>query len=186
MTTCIQFSSFSFISQNARGLKSNVKIKELCIQIKSQNILAACIQETWLNGQFIVEHDGYTFIHHGIEPNADQSKRGKEGVAIVLSRDALNAWNATGRAVLSEFGSRILAVRLICKDLRGKDVGMFLISTYAPVGTAKDSLWKSFLTNLQNCIRSKPKDDISLIGCNCNSSLGIGYGRRPGGTTIYR
>ena len=35
------------------------------------------------------------------------------------------------------------------------------------------------LLELQNCIRSKLKDDILLIGCDCNSSLGISYGRRP-------
>ena len=132
-----------------------------------------------MSGQSILEQDDYTFIHQGLKPETNRSKRGKEGVAIVLSKEALKAWNATGKTLLNEFGSRILAIRLACKDLRDNDICIFLISAYAPVSAAKDTVWKNFLSNLENCIRRKPKDDILLIGCDCNSSLGICYERRP-------
>jgi len=33
-----------------------------------------------------------------------------------LSNDAMKAWNATGQSVFNDFGSRILAVRLMCQE----------------------------------------------------------------------
>jgi len=47
-----------------------------------------------------VECDNCTLIHHGLDPNLDKSKRGREGVAIVLSNDATKAWNATGQYLM--------------------------------------------------------------------------------------
>ena len=143
--TAIKTKITDFISQNVRGLKSKVKTKELCNQINNHHIFAACIQETWLNGDSIVEHDNCTFIQHGIDPSVDKSKRGKEGVAIVLSHDATKAWNASGRTVFNNFGSRILAVRLNCQDARNKNVSVYLVTAYAPIGVAKDTVWREFL-----------------------------------------
>ena len=85
-----------------------------------------------------------------------------------MSHEATNAWNASGRTVFNNFGSRILAVRLICQDVKGKNVSIYLISAYAPVGVANDTV----LDNLEQCIRNKAKDDILLIGCDCNSLEG--------------
>jgi len=79
----------------------------------------------------------------------------------------------------------------MCQDMRGKNIGIFLVSAYAPIGVATNNIWKDFLGNLERCIRNKPKSDILLIGCDCNSYLGICYGRnlmkknQPLGSSVY-
>ena len=70
------------------------------------------------------------------------------------------------------FGGRIIAVRLQLQDEKGGDVGLFLVSAYAPVGKADDSKWEEFFELLTTCVAKKPESDILLIGSDVNSSLG--------------
>ena len=52
--------------------------------------------------------------------------RGSQGVAIVLSTEAADAWKRVGEAILP-FGDRILATRLHLLDDRGNLVHIFLV-----------------------------------------------------------
>ena len=49
---------------------------------------------------------------------------------------------------------------------------MFLVSAYAPVGTADNNVWDDFFANLSRCIARKQRGDILLIGADTNSSMG--------------
>ena len=64
-----------------------------------------------------------------------------------------------------------IGARLIVKNNRNNDVGMFLISAYAPIGRAKQYLWDNFIEMLEKCVRRKHPGDILLIGCDSNSSV---------------
>ena len=84
-----------------------------------------------------------TFILHGLDQNADTSRRGKGGVGIVLSKAARDAWNSAGSTICTNFGPRILAVRLLIKDNSNKDCFLYLISAYARIGLADQQIWDS-------------------------------------------
>ena len=64
-------------------------------------------------------------------------------------------------------------MRLIVTDQRGKEVGLFLVSAYAPIGDAEQSEWEEFLDEMDGCIDKKHSNDILLIGADCNSSIGV-------------
>ena len=83
----------TIVSQNVRGLKSETRLDELFAVIKSRNILAACIQETWRSGSEVIEHDECRLITVGLE-DIDQCRRGSQGVGIALSAQGADAWKA--------------------------------------------------------------------------------------------
>ena len=160
------------VSQNVRGLKTDVRIEELLFSLKKRNAFAACIQETWRTGRVTLEHKQCRLILAGLEAKDVKRRRGEQGVGIVLGVKATAAWKAAGSLVYNDFGARIVAVRLMLKDDRDRDVGLFLISAYAPVGNADERLWNDFLDKLSQCKARKKKDDILLIGADMNSSMG--------------
>jgi len=155
-------------SQNARGLKTDDKIHELSTSMTQRGFFAVCIQETWRNGVESIDHEGNRFIFNGLEKHLHRSCRGEQGVAIVLNSDAMAAWKAAGSVVYNEFGARIIDIRL-----KTTTNGIFLISAYAPVGVADENIWEDFLTKLDTCISKKQPDDILVIGCDSNSSMGV-------------
>ena len=59
-----------------------------------------------------------------------------------------------------------MAVRFLVRDNQGRDVYLFLVSAYAPVGVADNSIWEEFFENLDECVSRKKADDILIIGCN--------------------
>ena len=78
--------NLSFISQNVQSLKSEAKSINLDAVIEmmiKNNITVYCIQETWLDGDFVKEINGYTMFHHGLE--SQTCSRGQKGVTITLS-----------------------------------------------------------------------------------------------------
>ena len=58
------------------------------------NISAYCIQETWLDSNFIKEINGYTFFHHGLVKQT--CKRGKKEVGIILSPELTKYYKDAG------------------------------------------------------------------------------------------
>ena len=159
------------VSQNVRGLKSESRLDELFSIIKARNILAACVQETWRSGFEVIEYDSCRLITVGLD-DADQCRRGSQGAGIALSARGVDAWKAAGSVVHKDFVARVIAVRLIMQDSQKRDVGLFLVSAYAPVGTADEQLWDEYLENVDRCISRKPSNDILVIGSDTNSSMG--------------
>ena len=65
-----------------------------------------------------------------------------------------------------------MAARLLTKDCHGKDIGIFLVSAYAPIGVSDQCLWDKFFDCLDTCISRKYQNDILVIGSDTNSSIG--------------
>ena len=62
--------NINFISQNVHSLRNDIQEINLDIIIDimaRKNIDAYCIQETWLDGDFIKKNDEYTIFHHGLK-----------------------------------------------------------------------------------------------------------------------
>ena len=52
------------------------------------------------------------------------------------------------------------------------EVGLFLISAYAPIGNANQKLWDNFIEKLEICTNRKHPSDILVIGYDTNSGIG--------------
>ena len=99
--------------QNVRGL-TTLKLTKVIQFMKDRRILVAALQETWRVTKDGVEMeetpDGYLIIHHG---EAKRScKRGRNGVAIILSPEARMAWELGGKKMDFNGNGRVLTVRL--------------------------------------------------------------------------
>jgi len=79
---------------------------------------------------------------------------------------------ASGCEIHNNLGPRVIGTRLLMKDNMNNDIGLFLISAYAPIGRAKQLLWDTFVEALEQCIRRKRPNDILIVGCDANSSVG--------------
>ena len=106
---------------------------------------------------------------------ADQSRRGSQGVGFILNQEAIKAWK-DGGCELHKTSARIIAFRLLLEDQHKKTVGLFLVSAYAPVGVADETQWDAFLNDLEECVSKKRPDDLLLIGSDTNSSMGCCIG----------
>ncbi|XP_066926757.1 uncharacterized protein [Clytia hemisphaerica] len=168
----------TFLSQNVRGVKTDARIVELCHVMKKRNAIAACLQETWRKGQEVLDFEQYRLISSGL--NEATCRRGSQGVAICLNPDGVDAWNAAGLETHSDLGPRVLAIRLLLRDKHNRDVGVFLVSAYAPVRNAPEHTWNEFLIYLTTCLNRKRNDDILVIGCDCNSSMGVNRSKESG------
>jgi len=122
-------------SQNTRGQKSDHKLQELITTVKRKRkqLFDVCLQEAWRTGLSTTEHDGYLFLNSGLQPNLVKSRRGEQGVGIILSPTATVAWRSAGSVLHNTFGGRVIAVRLLVKDDRQQEIGLYLVSAYAPV-----------------------------------------------------
>ena len=169
-----------FLSQNVRGIKSDDRLEELFMVMSTRKAIAVCLQETWRHGNEILEHDQYVLITSGLDPAVLKGKRGSQGVAIALSPDGVTAWKAAGGEVHTNLGARVIAVRLLLKDQHNRDVGVFLISAYAPIGNASDDVWDTYFEQLDRCFARKKPNDILLIGTDSNSSMGHSSDRNDG------
>ena len=73
----------------------------------------------------------------------------------------------------NDFGSRIIATRLLLKDIHNKGVCVFLVSEYAPVGNVPNDVCTEYLDKLTAYMKRKRKSDILIIVTDANSSMGM-------------
>ena len=165
--------TIQILSQNVRGIKTVTRTDLLFNVMKGRNAIAACLQETWRSDFELLEHDSFKLISSGLDKNAQLGKRGSQGVAILLNPDGVNAWKEAGYEKHIDLGARVIGVRLLLRDREGRNIGLFLISAYAPVGTAPEDEWDNYLDKLTECISRKKQNDILVIGTDTNSSMGI-------------
>ena len=175
----------TFVSQNMRGIKSDSRLEELFYAFSSKNVLAYCLQETWRFDNEFLENGQYRLVTSGLAKNEVTGNRGSQGVAIGLSQDGLTAWKTAGYELHNDFGARIIAIRLILKDIYKKNVSVFLVSAYASVGNAPDDIWTQYLDNLTTCIERRQKSDILIIGTDSNSSIGCAPEQTDGTIGMY-
>ncbi|XP_066924694.1 uncharacterized protein [Clytia hemisphaerica] len=160
------------LSQNVRGMKNDTRIEILLNVMKERNAIAMCVQETWRSGNELLEHGFFKIVSSGLDESTQRSKRGSQGVSIVLNADGDAAWKAGSYEKHTNFGARVVAIRLLLTDHQKKDVGVFLVSAYAPVGNAPEGQWDLFFDQLTSCISKKQQHDILLVGSDTNSSMG--------------
>ena len=98
-----------FISQNMRGIKS----------INTRNCLAVCLKESWRNGNEILENG---LITSGLPRSELNGIHGSQGVAMALSKEGVISWKAASSELLNDSDVRIIAIRLLLKDIHNKDV----------------------------------------------------------------
>ena len=119
-----------------------------------------------------LEYNECMLLLNGCLTSKVSSKRGQEGVGFALSRNAVLAWKAPGSEIYTDQGSRIIAIQMLVKDAKGKDIGIFLISAYSPIGAASNDIWSDYMSRLDIIMSRKRNSDVLIIGCDCNSSLG--------------
>ena len=164
--------SVTIVSQNLRGLKSDTRLDEFFSYVMRFGIIAACIQETWRSDTESLQNEQCMLLLSGLEANSQAGKRGSQGVGIALSPDGVEAWRAGGCELHNDFGGRVIAARLLLRDSAKRDVAVFLVSAYAPVGSESDEIWNQYYNQLDECIKKKKPDDILIIGTDSNSSIG--------------
>ena len=121
-----KFKTVTIVSQNVRGVKSDERIEELCMSMKKHDTFVACIQETWRSDDELFKNDDFLFIGTGLKKN-ENSRRGSQGVGIILSSTAQTAWIAAGSEIYNSFGSRIIAVRLQVKGNQNREIYLFIV-----------------------------------------------------------
>ena len=131
--------NIQILSQNVRGVKTDTRLDELYEMLLDRKAIAMCIQETWRSDKEIIENNKQMIITSGLDKTLLAGKRGSQGVAIVLSEDGVIAWKAAGCEIHTDLGARVMALRLLVKDYQNRDVGLFLVSAYAPVGNAAEN-----------------------------------------------
>ena len=110
----------TILSQNVRGLKSEERLEELFAAIHRRSLFAVCIQETWRTDIEYLERKNCRLMLAGLKEA--KCRRGSEGMGIALGPLAVEAWRDAGSVVHNDLGARVIAVRLIVKDLRGKEL----------------------------------------------------------------
>ena len=96
--------------------------------MKERNIFATCLQETWRTGLTKLELNGFHLLSTGLGPNVVHSRRGEQGVGIMLNPRAFDAWKAANYEICDNLGARVMAIRFLLKDNSKNDVGVYLIS----------------------------------------------------------
>ena len=159
-------------SQNCRGIKTAARITEFLAVLRRRHAFAACLQETWREGQEAFEEDGWLYL--GIAPPHQQG-RGSRGVGMVLSPAATAAWKASGSDVwYDDTRARAMALRMTVRDAKRKPLGLLLISGYAPNSASTAAEWDEYYDTLEKLIRHRHKDDMVIFGSDCNASVGRG------------
>ena len=138
---------------------------------------AACLQETWrLGREELADADGSVFLGSGLA--AKTCRRGAEGVGLWLSRGAVAAWEAAGRAFL--FASpRLLAIRLLVHDARGRELSLVLVSGYAPDSGKPIELSDAFYADVDALLLKGRASDVFVFGCDANATIGTDKSQLP-------
>jgi len=180
------------LSQNVRSWRSDTRRTNIDVAIdvmQTNGIHAYSIQETWLDGDFEKDINGYHVFHHGL--SQQKSSRGSAGVAIILSNDLYRQYvdagspppihpsdpehPAHGRFIGLQFliqvtnNSRGAFKKKRRRSLREK-VQLYLTSAYSPVKHHDQVPFNAYLNGIFTGI---PPDTLFFQGQDVNAALGI-------------
>ena len=172
------------VSANVRGLVSGTKQESLLDSLSSRNIFAAAVQETWEIGSNELTHtlSGYSLISVG--EKVKSCSRGSKGVGIALSRHAMRAYRdaeGQGKALFTGLGPRVMGMRMLVKNMKGRNQGIFMVSAYAPTSKHGDGAYESFLTSLEACLKCRQTGDMVVLCGDFNASITGGLSRKGRG-----
>ena len=159
------------LQNNVRGIVTDQNMEECALMFKKQRAWAGTLQETWITGDSLKDHNGWLFINHGLPEKV--CKRGSLGVSIVLSKSARKAWEQTGSKVMY-YGPRIIAIRLKLVSKKGiVGTQIYLVSAYAPDSGKSQQEKDEYNIQLQLCIDNCKGYELLVIGTDTNSSVGV-------------
>jgi len=157
-------------SQNVRGLNED-KEESILSTMRRSDVFCYAIQETWREGDGIMENDGFTLIYHG-SSKSTKGGRMSGGLCLVLNKAATKAWKAAGSEVL-RFGNRTMAVRMRVTDMKKRPVDLLMVNSYAPIGQADEKVRAVFFEHLEICVNSKRSKEKLILAMDTNSSMGV-------------
>ena len=158
-----------FYSQNSRGLRAD-KLEEVLATMKKEDVFVWMLQETWrLKTEEHDNDDGYVTINHG--PDEKLCRRGSLGVMVVLSPEAVKAYERGG-SMRQTYGLRVLSVKLVLLDDKKREVKLRVVSAYAPTSAASKEEKELYEDNLGQAISDTAEDEILIIGADTNASCG--------------
>ena len=175
-------------TQNVQGLSGRDKRLESLVDpiidlMVDKNILAYCVQETWIVGNLnTVVRNHMIFRHNGEEREVGTRGRVSGGVGIILSPTRVTAWRASGEKppitnhLQSKFSGRFLGLKLqfpclyqFDRRVRG-ELKLFIASIYHPVDVNEH---KEFNDTLSMLVNSVPKSLDFIGGHDVNANLGV-------------
>lgn len=112
--------------QNVRGL-TPLKLEKAIQFMMDHRILITCLMETWHStphGCEVQEVGQHLVVHHGEKEKT--CRRGRNGVAIILSPEARAAWEARGSKISYNGNGRLLMMLLAVEG--GLDLQHYLAS----------------------------------------------------------
>ena len=116
--------NLSFTFHNVRGMTSESRLEKHIQLCRAHRTFVSAAAETWRLGTEQLNNSEFLILTHG--PPTKPCTRGSHGLAFFLSPDAQVAWQAAGAKVHTEYGLRIMAIRLQIKETKGKLLNIFL------------------------------------------------------------
>ena len=156
--------------QNVRGLTS-LKLEKVLQFMKKRKVLITCLMETWRvtpDGFEAEELDGFLIVHHGEKEKT--CRRGRNGVAIVLSPEARMAWEAGGSKINHSSNGRLMTMMLAVEGGLTLKVG----SGYAPCSGRSSDERQAFYDDVSTQTSNGNSRDILVLFIDANASPGVG------------
>ena len=141
-------------------------IKELC----KYNIKVAALQETKWFGKAVYNVGESVVLAAGREvPQGDQPRLRGEGVAIVLTGNAIAEWRVGGEQWKS-WGSRIIKATLGSGNRNTSHI--HILSCYAPTYGSARSEKENFFDDLQQALDEIPSQELYIVLGDFNARVG--------------
>jgi hypothetical protein len=122
-------------SKEVDGTPSDMKFEYIALHMEENTINVYLKQERWLEGD--TDHwninNGISFFTHA--PEKKSSSRGRGGLAIMLSRKALNAWEIGGKKDIQRHGVMDATTRIMAIDLKVPTAKSFEVLTICNIYT---------------------------------------------------
>eukprot|EP00980_Cylindrotheca_fusiformis_P021013 scaffold8028_cov81-Cylindrotheca_fusiformis.AAC.1 len=173
------WNELSVVTHNVQGYTNNQACKKDHIasflnKDKKSKATIYLVQETWEKDNNTTEVEGCLFLSNGNPENT----RKHGGVGIILSPEAVKAWERAGqpepiRPPPVASATRSIAIEIKMEDKKKKEMKIFLISTYLPCSSFSDEDFEETLNQLQFLIDKCPTDAILIIGGDFNASIGV-------------
>ena len=139
------------------------KVDQVLSELDRYHVVVAALQETKWFGCEVYRVGESVVLSAGREvPETGTRQRG-EGVAIVLSGEAVSAWRARG-SQWKAWSSRLITSKLVTES--GSGGILHMLSCYAPTFVASREEKNKFFNNLQDALSSIPPGEsleISML-----------------------
>ena len=160
---CIEITSRRQDGQRGEDRKVDLIVDEL----RRYKIKVAWLQETKWFGSEVYNIAGSTVLTSGLnKPADDQNHHRGEGIAIVLSDQAVKVWKASGSHCKAS------SSRIISACLKLKNEKLYAISCYAPTRLARREDKDQFYDKLDTIISSIPTNDKYVLLGDFNAHVG--------------